>query len=58
MQKHYSVKQNDGHILKSLTYFDDAETDKDPVINFKASWKEVKSFFKKEVINMISKGVE
>lgn len=58
MQKHYLVKQNDGHILKSLTYFDDAETDKDPVINFKASWKEVKNFFKKEVLGMLKKGTE
>ncbi|OGZ79193.1 MAG: hypothetical protein A2561_03800 [Candidatus Staskawiczbacteria bacterium RIFOXYD1_FULL_32_13] len=52
MQKHYIVKQNDGHILKSLTYFNDAEDDKDPIINFKASWKEVKNFFKKEALNM------
>lgn len=58
MQKHYSVNQNEGHILKSLTYFEDAEADSDPKIYFKASWKEVKDFFKKEVKIMIKKGLE
>jgi len=37
------------HILKSLVYFEDAEDDQTPEINFKASWKEVKDFFNKEV---------
>jgi len=54
MQKCYLVKQNDGHILKSLTYFDDAEQDSDPVLNFKVSWKEVKEFFRKEVKLLIN----
>jgi hypothetical protein len=45
----YSVHQNPNHILKSLVYFEDAEDDPDPQIYFKASWKDVKKFFTKEV---------
>lgn len=37
------------HILKSLVFFADAETDPMPDIFFKASWSEVKKFFTKEV---------
>lgn len=37
------------HILKSLTYFADAEEDPLPQICFKASWKQVKAYFQKEV---------
>lgn len=37
------------HILKSLVYFEDAESDPDPELNFKVSWEEVKQFFEKEV---------
>ncbi len=36
------------HIIKSLTYFDDAEADPMPKIFFKASWRSVKKFFKTE----------
>lgn len=49
VHKQYSVNQNLTHILKSLVYFADAETDPDPEIYFKANWKEVKKFFTKEV---------
>ncbi|MEK7658328.1 MAG: nucleotidyl transferase AbiEii/AbiGii toxin family protein [Patescibacteria group bacterium] len=55
-QNQYSVKQNLNHILKSLTYFDDAESDPDPKIYFKTTWKEVKSFFQQE-IKKISKEI-
>ncbi len=52
-----SVAHNYHHILKSLVYFEDAEDDPDPVIFFKANWKEVKDFFSKEIpiitINLI-----
>jgi predicted nucleotidyltransferase component of viral defense system len=37
------------HILKSLVFFEDAESDPTPEIYFKASWNEVKKFFIKEV---------
>jgi hypothetical protein len=49
VHKQYSVRQNLAHILKSLVYFEDAESDPAPEIFFKASWSEVKSFFKREV---------
>ncbi len=49
VHKQYSVRQNLTHILKSLVYFEDAESDPEPEIFFKANWKEVKSFFNKEI---------
>lgn len=49
VHKQYSVNQNLTHILKSLVYFADAETDPDPEIYFKTNWKEVKKFFTKEI---------
>ncbi len=44
-----SVAHNYHHILKSLVYFEDAESDPAPEIYFKVSWREVKDFFKKEI---------
>jgi len=50
-----SLKQYPGHrhnlqhILKSLVYFEDAESDPMPVLFFHASWKMIKAYFKKEV---------
>ena len=44
-QDQYKIKQNLTHVLKSLVYFEDAEDDPMPDIYFKATWKEVKSFF-------------
>ncbi|MBI5306740.1 hypothetical protein HZB04_04140, partial [Candidatus Wolfebacteria bacterium] len=49
VDKQYTVRQNLTHILKSLVFFEDAENDPAPELNFKASWKEVKSFFIREV---------
>jgi len=37
------------HILKSLTYFTDADEDPMPNLNFKVTWQEVKSYFLKEI---------
>ncbi|MEK7118337.1 MAG: nucleotidyl transferase AbiEii/AbiGii toxin family protein [Patescibacteria group bacterium] len=37
------------HFLKSLTYFDDAEGDPMPEIYFKADWKAVKAYFRREI---------
>ena len=48
-EQYPSVAHDYHHILKALVYFDDAETDPDPELNFKASWKQVKAFFKKEI---------
>lgn len=55
VHKQYSVRQNLTHILKSLVYFDDAESDPEPEIYFKASWKDVKDYFKKEVVRITKK---
>ena len=43
------VAHNYHHILKSLMYFADAEEDPMPKIFFKATWKEIKSYFQREV---------
>jgi hypothetical protein len=37
------------HFLKSLVYFDDAEDDPMPKIQFDADWKTIKQYFKQEV---------
>lgn len=55
VHKQYSVRQNLTHILKSLVYFNDAESDPAPEIYFKASWKDVKDYFKKEVVHITKK---
>ena len=44
-----SVAHNYHHILKALVYFEDAESDPEPIIYFDATWKKVKSFFTKEI---------
>lgn len=50
-----SVSHNYQYILKSLTYFTDAEEDPMPQLFFKATWKEVKKFFESEVIKISRK---
>lgn len=50
LKKQYPLIARDyHHILKSLIYFADAESDPEPEIYFKATWRDVKSFFNKEV---------
>lgn len=49
VNRQYAVRQNLAHILKSLVYFEDAESDPEPEIYFKADWRQVKKFFRKEV---------
>ncbi len=44
-----SIAHGYHHLLKALVYFEDAESDPEPVIYFNASWKKVKQFFTKEV---------
>ena len=48
-EQYPSVAHNYHHILKALVYFNEAEVDPEPEIYFKATWKEVKKFFTKEV---------
>jgi len=43
------------HILKSLIYFADAESDPAPEIFFKADWQEIKKYFKKEILKITNK---
>ena len=43
------------HILKSLVYFEYAESDPAPEIFFEADWKEIKKYFKKEVLSVTNK---
>lgn len=54
-EQYPSVAHDYYHILKSLVYFDDAESDPDLNINFGISWKEVKSFFEKEIPAVMNK---
>jgi len=44
-----SVAHDFHHILKSMTYFDDAENDPLPSLFFNASWSQVKKLFINEV---------
>lgn len=46
------------HILKSLTYFTDAENDPAPKVLFKANWLEVKKFFQKETVAITKKIIQ
>lgn len=43
------------HIIKSLTYFDDADKGEMPELYIDIEWGEVKSFFKKERLNLARK---
>lgn len=48
--KQYSGQQeNLPHILKSLTYFEDADADPMPSLYFKATWRQIKMYFRREV---------
>lgn len=48
-------EDNLNHIMKSLTYFVDAENDPQPKIFFKADWREIKKFFQKEAVVLSKK---
>lgn len=50
LKRQYPTVAHDyNHILKSLVYFEDAESDPVPEIYFTADWEEVRNFFMKEV---------
>ncbi len=52
----YSTVAHDfHHIIKSLTYFPDAEDDPMPSLFFNVSWEEVKKFFQREVTTIAKK---
>ena len=48
-KKYINIKYNKLHILKSLVYFEDAESEPMPVMIKKTDWAEVKDLIKKEV---------
>ena len=48
-EQYPSVAHDYHHILKALVYFNDAESDPEPEIYFKANWNTVKKFFIKEI---------
>jgi len=49
-QKKYGPERvNIIHLLKSLAYFDDAESDPDPVMLIPFSWTETKEFLRTEI---------
>lgn len=48
-EQYPSIAHDYHHILKALVFFEDAESDPEPEIYFKASWNTVKNFFIKEI---------
>lgn len=46
-----NIAHNFHHIIKALTYFDDAEKDPMPPLLFEAHWDDVKKFFQEETKN-------
>lgn len=48
-KKFKALKQNKAHILKSLTYFDDANRERGLKMIKHIQWKEVKKYFTKEI---------
>jgi hypothetical protein len=56
MLEFYSEKYNDGSeflVLKSLAYFEDAETDEEPLMLKKGKWPEIKSTIKSTLENFL-----
>ena len=52
------LKQNKFHILKSLSYFEDANKEEMPKMIEKVEWSEVKKFFKEETKKLSKKLLE
>ena len=53
--KYKTLANNIVHVLRSLSYFDDAEEDDIPQMIKEVSWDEVKSFFTKEIKRLSKK---
>ena len=53
-----NIAHNYHHVLTSLVYFDDAESDPEPEIYFDAKWEEVKGYFNREVPRIAQKVME
>ncbi len=54
-KKYKSLANNIYSIIKSLSYFDDADTKEMPQMIKKISWEEVKKFFQKETVRLAEK---
>lgn len=52
-RKFAAVRYNTVHILKSLTYFEDAEKDPPPDLLMEISWEEVKRYFTEEAPRLV-----
>lgn len=48
-RQYATVTHNFTHIVKSLMYFEDAEKDPMPRLFFKANWKDIKRYFRREI---------
>lgn len=55
MNQYVKQEHNMPHIIKSLTYFVDAEKDPMPKLFFKADWQTIKGYFQREVPRMARK---
>lgn len=51
-KKYHKLSNNLYHIIRSLSYFTDAEIDADPEMLISTSWQEVKDFFQKQAIKL------
>jgi hypothetical protein len=47
-EKYKNIKYNKMHILKSLVYFADADSDPDPLMLVDFDWKKIKTFLERE----------
>jgi len=54
-KQYKNLEHNYHHIIKSLTYFVDAESDPEPKLFFKATWIGIKKFFREEAKNLSKK---
>jgi hypothetical protein len=52
-QKFAAANYNVVHLLKSLTYFDDAEKDPPPDMLLPVSWEEIRRYFRREVPRLL-----
>ena len=55
-RKFIQVSYSRVHVLKSLTYFEDAEKDPMPEMLARLSWDEVKRFFTGEALRLAAGG--
>lgn len=52
-KKYAVIKYNKTHLLKSLSYFDDADNEPALMMREKVSWEEIKSVLKREAVKLV-----